>query len=322
MEWCLCHHDLCVWKQKGMHFLTCSAISKPRCFALRRFRFLVTVFRIPFLVYSEPFVYSRHFSLWPCDSINIADKMIKGSTGNHNHPIGAVRKWHISELFLLCQHCWYLSNIADRYRTKLTIHIFLTAFEAFHNGSWHGVNSIGIRDGGLFVKFVCCGSSVEHNIDGDYLRLHSRKATCLDCSHVLRPGADVCVKQASSRGETKSSVWHLTIYLYNFRNSLYYIFHMYGIISQMLCFLVRTGTIVSWCKTHQNREKALHRPVPLLVCCYLLQRPVPWQQRKSDTWYNSRGGDNRWCFHLAKAPVWGVPGSQRPLEFCKGLPPS
>jgi len=96
--------------------------------------------------------------------------MIKGSTGNHNHPIGAV------------------------------------PFEAFHNGSWHGVNSIGIRDGGLFVKFVCCGSSVEHNIDGDYLRLHSRKATCLDCSHVLRPGADVCVKQASSRGETKSSV--------------------------------------------------------------------------------------------------------------------
>ncbi|KAG2639240.1 hypothetical protein PVAP13_2NG613900 [Panicum virgatum] len=96
--------------------------------------------------------------------------MIKGSTGNHNHPIGAV------------------------------------PFEAFHNGSWHGVNSIGIRDGGLFVKFVCCGSSVEHNIDGDYVRLHSRKATCLDCSHVLRPGADVCVKQASSRGETKSSV--------------------------------------------------------------------------------------------------------------------
>ncbi|CAM0145077.1 unnamed protein product [Urochloa decumbens] len=96
--------------------------------------------------------------------------MIRGSTGHHNHPIGAV------------------------------------PFEAFHNGSWHGVNSIRIRNGGLFVKFVYSGSAVEHNIDGDYLRLRSRKATCLDCSHVLRPGADVCVKQASSRGETKSSV--------------------------------------------------------------------------------------------------------------------
>ncbi|CAN6176751.1 unnamed protein product [Urochloa humidicola] len=96
--------------------------------------------------------------------------MIKGSTGNRNHPICAV------------------------------------PFEAFHNGSWHGVNSIRIRNGSLFVKFVYSGSSVEHNIDGDYLRLSSRKATSLDCSHVLRPGADVCVKQASSRGETNSSV--------------------------------------------------------------------------------------------------------------------
>nr|XP_034571178.1 SNF2 domain-containing protein CLASSY 1-like isoform X2 [Setaria viridis]TKV96955.1 hypothetical protein SEVIR_9G464301v2 [Setaria viridis] len=68
------------------------------------------------------------------------------------------------------------------------------------------LNSIRIRNGGLFVKFVHSGSTVEHNIDGDYLRLHSRKATCLDCSHILRPGADVCVKQASASGERKSCV--------------------------------------------------------------------------------------------------------------------
>lgn len=157
---------------------------------------------------------SRHFSLGSCGSSNIAYKMIKGTAGHHNHPIGAVRKLYVSAPVSFvpgCQHCWYLSNIADKYMTKLTVYTLPTAFEAFHNGSWHGVNSIRIRNGSLFVKFVHSGSAVEHNIDGDYLRLHSRKATCLDCSHVLRPGADVCVKQASSREETKSSVWHLTI---------------------------------------------------------------------------------------------------------------
>lgn len=61
------------------------------------------------------------------------------------------------------------------------------------------------------MKFVESGSAAEHNIDGDYLRLHSRKANCLDCSHVLRPGADVCVKQANSREEANPSVRHLTI---------------------------------------------------------------------------------------------------------------
>ena len=96
-----------------MHFLTCSAISKPRCFALRRFRFLVTVFRIPFLVYSEPFVYSRHFSLWPCDSINIADKMIKGSTGNHTTP--SVQ--FVSDIF---QSCFCCASIVDIFQTLLT----------------------------------------------------------------------------------------------------------------------------------------------------------------------------------------------------------
>ncbi|XP_062188727.1 SNF2 domain-containing protein CLASSY 1-like [Phragmites australis] len=96
--------------------------------------------------------------------------MLKGSTGHLSHPIGAI------------------------------------PFEAFHNGSWHGVNSVRIRNGGLFVNFVHSGSTVEHNVGGDYLRLHSRRATCFDCSHVLKPGSDVCVWQATSRGETQSSV--------------------------------------------------------------------------------------------------------------------
>ncbi|ONM61039.1 SNF2 domain-containing protein CLASSY 1 isoform X2 [Zea mays] len=98
--------------------------------------------------------------------------MVKGSTGHHSNPIAPV------------------------------------PFEAFHNGSWHGANSIMIRDGGLLVKFVSSGYAVavQHDIDGSYLRVRSRKATCSDCSHVLKPGADVCVWQAVYRGETKDSV--------------------------------------------------------------------------------------------------------------------
>uniref|UniRef100_A0A0E0EGH0 Uncharacterized protein n=1 Tax=Oryza meridionalis TaxID=40149 RepID=A0A0E0EGH0_9ORYZ len=85
------------------------------------------------------------------------------------------------------------------------------AFEAFYDGSWHGVNSIRIRNGNLFVKFIYSGSTVEHNVDGDCLRLRSRRATCSDCSNVLKPGVDVCVQsshtpEASSQGGTNASV--------------------------------------------------------------------------------------------------------------------
>uniref|UniRef100_A0ACD5WNP5 Uncharacterized protein n=1 Tax=Avena sativa TaxID=4498 RepID=A0ACD5WNP5_AVESA len=85
-----------------------------------------------------------------------------------------------------------------------------TPFEAFYEGSWHGVQCIRVRDGGLSVKFVYSGSTVEHNVDGDHLRMRSRRATCFDCSHVLKPGVAVCVQsphslQASSTGEVKSS---------------------------------------------------------------------------------------------------------------------
>ncbi|WVZ67175.1 hypothetical protein U9M48_016294, partial [Paspalum notatum var. saurae] len=45
-----------------------------------------------------------------------------------------------------------------------------------------------------------------HDIDGDYLRIHSRRATVSDCSRVLKPRADVCIWQSSSRGETKDYV--------------------------------------------------------------------------------------------------------------------
>uniref|UniRef100_A0A0E0LQ43 Uncharacterized protein n=1 Tax=Oryza punctata TaxID=4537 RepID=A0A0E0LQ43_ORYPU len=84
-------------------------------------------------------------------------------------------------------------------------------FEAFYDGSWHGVNCIRIRNGNLFVKFIYSGSTVEHSVDGDCLRLRSRKATCSDCSNVLKPGVDVCVQsphtlQTSSEGGTKASV--------------------------------------------------------------------------------------------------------------------
>ncbi|CAM0907482.1 unnamed protein product [Alopecurus aequalis] len=83
-----------------------------------------------------------------------------------------------------------------------------TPFEAFYDGSWHGVKCTRVRDGGLFVKFVYSGTTVEHNVDAGHLRLGSRRATCFDCSHVLKPGVDVCVQsspplQASSTGEIK-----------------------------------------------------------------------------------------------------------------------
>ncbi|KAL6896677.1 hypothetical protein ACP4OV_007249 [Aristida adscensionis] len=117
-------------------------------------------------VHGPPIVY---FTSRSCSSSNFDDKMTKRSLGRRSHPISAV------------------------------------PFEAFHNGSWHGVNSLRIRNGGLFVKFVNSGS-VDRNIDGDYLRIRSRKATSTDCSHVLKPGADVCVWKASSSGETKASV--------------------------------------------------------------------------------------------------------------------
>jgi hypothetical protein len=91
---------------------------------------------------------------------------------------------------------------------------FLAAFEAFHNGSWHGVSSVKIRNGSLSAKFVYSGSTVEHIVDGDYLRIHSRRATCYDCSHFLKPGVDVCVWQATSTGQTEASVCHFFLLFY------------------------------------------------------------------------------------------------------------
>uniref|UniRef100_A0ACD5Z1N8 Uncharacterized protein n=1 Tax=Avena sativa TaxID=4498 RepID=A0ACD5Z1N8_AVESA len=104
----------------------------------------------------------------------MAEEMVKEPKGRHSHPISE------------------------------------TPFEAFYDGSWHGVKCIRVRDGGLFVKFIYYGSTVEHNVSGDHLRLRSRRATCVDCLHVLKPGVDVCVQsphliQASSRGENISS---------------------------------------------------------------------------------------------------------------------
>ena len=91
------------------------------------------------------------------------------------------------------------------------------AFEAFYDGSWHEVNCIRVRDGGMFVKFIYSGSTVENNVDGDHLRLRSRRATDFECSHVLKPGVDICVQsshplQGNPTGEMKFSVCHPNIY--------------------------------------------------------------------------------------------------------------
>lgn len=78
-------------------------------------------------------------------------------------------------------------------RDRPTHPIDETPFEALYDGSWHGVKCIRVRDGGLFVKFVYSGSTVEHNVSGDHLRMRSRKATCFDCLHLLKPGVSVSV---------------------------------------------------------------------------------------------------------------------------------
>ncbi|XP_040382284.1 SNF2 domain-containing protein CLASSY 2-like [Oryza brachyantha] len=111
---------------------------------------------------------------------------------------------------------WQDKSRTDHSRAEWHRHCHLspqlcTAFEVFYDGSWHGVNCIRIRSGNLFVKFIYSGSTVEHNVDGDCLRLRSRRATCSDCTNVLRPGVDVCVLsphtlQESLQGKTKASV--------------------------------------------------------------------------------------------------------------------
>lgn len=66
-------------------------------------------------------------------------------------------------------------------------------FEAFYQGSWHGVNIISIKNGCISVQLNYHGSVVEDTVCVDYIRVRSRKARAIDCLHVLKVGVDVCV---------------------------------------------------------------------------------------------------------------------------------
>jgi hypothetical protein len=129
--------------------------------------------------------------------------MSKEPRGRRSHPIDETRK-RLAWTFIY-------KTLIDLYDQIKCNWIFplLAAFEAFYDGSWHGVKCIRVRDGGLFVKFIYSGSTVEHNVCGGHLRMRSRRATCFDCSHVLKPGVDVAVQspdalQVSSTGENIS----------------------------------------------------------------------------------------------------------------------
>lgn len=73
---------------------------------------------------------------------------------------------------------------------------FFSAFEAFHDGSWHGIDQIHIKDGHISIKLDGSGSSTEERINGEYLRMRSRRAISDDCSELLKNGAQVCVLSA------------------------------------------------------------------------------------------------------------------------------
>ncbi|XP_074565015.1 SNF2 domain-containing protein CLASSY 1-like [Curcuma longa] len=77
-----------------------------------------------------------------------------------------------------------------------------TPFEALYNGSWHGVDHISIKNGSTFAKINYNGSMVLDKVDGDCLRMRSRKASSSDCSHLLKPGTDVCALSG------QVSLWH------------------------------------------------------------------------------------------------------------------
>lgn len=84
----------------------------------------------------------------------------------------------------------------------MTIQCQLSAFEALYNGSWHGVDHICIKNGSTFAKINYKGSMVLDKVDGDCLRMRSRKASSNDCIHLLKPGTDVCALSG------QVSLWH------------------------------------------------------------------------------------------------------------------
>ncbi|KAJ4753871.1 DNA repair and recombination protein RAD54-like [Rhynchospora pubera] len=85
-------------------------------------------------------------------------------------------------------------------------------FEVFHKGSWHPADLVSIYDGNISVQTKHPIPMVLVNIQTDFLRMRSRKATSLDCCNFLRPGIDVCVllpQPASSNSDNESPSQHL-----------------------------------------------------------------------------------------------------------------
>ncbi|WOL17028.1 hypothetical protein Cni_G25817 [Canna indica] len=93
--------------------------------------------------------------------------------------------------------------------------IYRTPFEALYCGSWHGVDHISIKNGCTFAMLNYQGTRILDKVDGDCLRMRSRKASSSDCLHFLKPGVDVCalsgrpVAANSSPGMRKPLfLWH------------------------------------------------------------------------------------------------------------------
>ncbi|XXG44246.1 hypothetical protein AAC387_Pa01g4103 [Persea americana] len=86
-------------------------------------------------------------------------------------------------------------------------------FEAFHDGSWHRIKDVRIKNGNVTVQFEHLGSGTWEIVATHDLRLRSRKATPSDCRCFLQPGMDICVFSAYpnatiSDEENVKPAWH------------------------------------------------------------------------------------------------------------------
>ena len=117
--------------------------------------------------------------------------------------------------FCLCPSLKYMFNLELPHRFEF----FLSAFEVFHEGSWHAADLISIQDGSISVRAKCPTPTMLENIHTDFMRMRSRKATSLDCCKFLKPGIDVCAllpQPASSNSDHDSQpqVCHMLLTLF------------------------------------------------------------------------------------------------------------
>ncbi|KAG9439628.1 hypothetical protein H6P81_019793 [Aristolochia fimbriata] len=89
----------------------------------------------------------------------------------------------------------------------------VSAFEVFHQGSWQPTECVRIKQGGIFLKLEHHDFESKGEVLIKSLRLRSRKATSVDCQHILGPGTDVCLfsshpNSTSQNQENLQPAWH------------------------------------------------------------------------------------------------------------------